>query len=438
MRALVDHFLDRLRTSFWFVPGLIVFVSGCLALAALRIDEIWGEAITNALPWLHAASVEGTRSLLSTAATSVLTLAGVTFSATLVALTLASSQFGPRLLRNFIAAKSSQVSLGVLLGNFVICLLILRAVRGVEGEAFVPHVASLFAFLVTLGSLATFILFIHSLATSLQADDIVANVHRDLVAALDRYFPSEEPDEEEESLAEKERIDWESFEGERTVVAHESGYLLAINLPTLVALAKRHELTCRVVLQPGHFVHQGEAILAWPADTALAEGDQEEFRKSLLIGRKRSPEQDFEFALRQLVEIGLRALSTGLNDPFTAINCIDFLGSAVRAIADRRLPHRHYSDADDVPRVHLRPTTFDAVLRAAFSQLRQASVGKPEVAIRILEALAAIAARCETQSRRDAVTLHASEIARTATSLAKTPMDKEEIALARAHVMRFS
>jgi len=391
----------RLRKSFWFVPGLIVVLSAVSAWLLIAVDR--GGRADWLTQWLapEKASAEGVRSVLSTAATSVLTLGGLTFSATLVALTLATSQYGSRILRNFIRAVPNQVTLGVLLGNFVFCLIVLRAVRSAEEGQFIPHLATLAAFIATLASLAMFIHFVHYISVSLQADKIVSSVHAELDETIERFFPNKHPQEPEEQEALQEKEEWEEIDNERPIGAPKSGYIEAIHFDGLLEVATDTDLRCRVIIKPGQFVQKGADLIAIGGDPD--ENTVAQFTEQVLIGRIRTAEQDFEFCLRQLVEIALRALSPGINDPFTALNCIDYLGDAMGKVAGRRLPRRTFTDKEGHPRVRIRPTTFAGLLGAAFDQIRQTAGDRPDVAIRLLDVLGNVATRSVLDSHREVI-----------------------------------
>jgi len=251
-----------LRTSYWFIPGGLVILSIASAYVALWADSIWGKEFVEWIPSLENASADGVRALLSTVATSVLALAGVTFSATMVALTLASGQFGARLLRNFIREVPNQVTLGVLLGNFLLCLIVLRSVRGDADAASIPHIGATLAFASTLLNLAMFIYFIHNLALSLQADEIVRKVFVELQESIDRFFPDEQASDDEDAEAESEHQTWDEIEGDEHAIASvRDGYLQTINIESLTEFAKQKDFTCRLVKRPGQFVNRGMTVM---------------------------------------------------------------------------------------------------------------------------------------------------------------------------------
>ncbi len=429
MKTWFLHFWNRLRTGFWFLPGGMVLLALAGAYGAIWVDQ--QEAFLPDGIGLRKVSPDGLRSLLSTAATAVLTLAGLTFSATLVALTLASSQFGGRILRNFIRSMPNQVALGMLLANFVFCLVVLRHVQSAEEGSFIPHFAALVAFIATLTSLAAFIYFIHHISVSLQADQVVASIHQELDETLERFFPDRLPDDPEERRANEDKEDWEELEDEWPVSATKAGYVQALNVGGLVEICRENDLRCRVLHRPGQFVHAGGDLLAVEGGSG---GDlRERLADEVLTGRIRTAEQDFEFCLRQLVEVALRALSPGINDPFTALNCVDYLGAALAKVATRSLPQRTFRDGDGHPRVRTRPSTFADLLGAAFHQLRQTAAGRPDVAIRLLDALGRIAARTRVEAHREAIRLHVDAVLGEASGCSEC--DREAVEEARRKVV---
>ncbi|MGK0190115.1 MAG: putative membrane protein [Verrucomicrobiales bacterium] len=406
MKIRILHLWEKMRTSFWFIPGFTVACFMAAGFTMLEVDERWRSDLLAEVPALHDVSPGGLRSLLSTAGTAVLALAGVTFSGALVALTLASGQFGSRLLRNFIRALPNQIALGVQLGTFVMCLIILRSVRDFNDGSFLPHLSAFMAFLATVASLGTFIYFIHHISTSLQAERIVGNVFKDLDETIEHRFPDGISTDREEDEAETTREMWGESDDEHRVASDVTGYLQAINIEGLVELTRElgSGVCGRVLAHPGKFIVEGEALVAIRGGVP---DEEDPWRNCFITGMERTPEQDFEQHIRQLVETGLRALSPGINDPFTAIHCIDYLGAALAKVARRRLPTNEHLDEDGNARILTRPISFDSMMATAFNQLRQASRGKPDIAMRLLETFASIARASETKEARKAIRQHA-------------------------------
>jgi len=425
LHKLRNHW-DSFRTSLWFIPALMTVGAALLAMFMVWVEEhVPSEWISN-LGWLYSGSAEGARQILSTVAGSMITVAGVVFSITVVALTLASSQFGPRLLRNFMRDRGNQVVLGTFIATFTYCLLVLRTVRGMDGERFVPHSAVTVGIALALLSLGVLIYFIHHAAMSMQAPTIIAKVSAELRSTIDTLYPArdgDEKDEPDDSGAEGEMP--EGFE-ERAVriPAPRDGYIQVIDNRSLVRYAAERGLLIRLRRRPGHFVVQGDAVaLAARLDADTTHDEDADKRlahdifESFVLGPRQTPTQDVEFAFRQLVEIAVRALSPGINDPFTAINCIDHIGAGLTRLAGRRIPSPYWRDENGRLRLVAHRVAFPDVAATAFRQIRQYGAGSTAVLVRLLETIAVVLPHAQRDEDRKALLLHARLIRETAEGL---------------------
>jgi uncharacterized membrane protein len=366
--------------------------------------------------------------VLSTIAGSMMTIASITFSITIVALQLASSQFGPRLLRNFMRDRGNQVAIGTFIATFTYCLLVLRTINGSENDPFVPHIAVTVGLLLALASLGVLIYFIHHAAESIQAENVIAAVSRDLHHAIDALYPEDlgaDPPESIEDRAERTLPD--AFEREsRPIGSPVSNYLQAIDLNRLLGLAVEHDMVLSIEQRPGRFFFKGgDLVRAWPGgqvDDDVADA----IRGSFYFGSRRSLSQDIEYAIDQLVEVAVRALSPGVNDPFTAINCIDRLGAALCSLAERKMPSPYRFDDERRLRVVTETSSVPGIFDAAFHQIRQASFGDASVTIRLLETLAAIARQTTDPVFRGAIRRHADAVHRGSQDGLKDPMDRHD------------
>ncbi|HUF91552.1 MAG TPA: DUF2254 domain-containing protein, partial [Candidatus Limnocylindria bacterium] len=331
---------ERLSTTFWFLPSWMTLAAVGLSFGAIAVDnrvqsKLFGES---GYWWLYTGGAEGARTLLSTVAGSMITVVGIAFSMTIVSLQLASSQFGPRLLRNFMRDTGNQVVLGTFVATFMYCLLVLRTVRGKDGivDAFVPNVAVTVGVLLAACSVAVLIYFIHHIAAMIQADNVVAAVSAELDATIERLFP--EPVGRPAPTAPSADLPDDFDEQAAPVPAPRTGYLQTVNLDDLMALAREHDLVLRLAHHPGMFMLAGTPVaFAWPR-ARLDEQVARAAAKAFTIGAQRTPSQDVEFGIWQLVEIAVRALSPGINDPHTAIACVDRLGAALAKIGRRPPP----------------------------------------------------------------------------------------------------
>ncbi len=407
MMTTIRHWWEWVRTSYWFVPSQMVVLAIVTAGVMIALDETRASRTDGWWALIYVGGPDGARTLLSTVAGSMMTVAGVAFSITIVALTLTSSQFGPRLLRNFMRDPGNQVVLGTFLATFTYCLLVLRAVRGDESQGFVPYLALNVAIALALAGLGVLIYFIHHVSTSIQADRVVASVSGELNAAIDRLYPEpleHESDEREPPAAA--RLPDATTEG-RSILAARSGYVQAIDLDGLMRLAVNRNVLLSLKYRPGQFVTAGTVLaMGSPPDRVVDELAQEVNARHLL-GVQRTLEQDVEFAIHQLVEIAVRALSPGVNDPFTAMTCLDWLGAGLCRILERRFPASALHDEEGALRLLVSRTTVAGVLDAGFNQIRQCARENAAVTIRLLETLAVIASRARVENDRQAVLHHA-------------------------------
>jgi uncharacterized membrane protein len=429
MKTRLRNLWEVLRSTFWLVPALMTLVAAALSFALIALDQAVRDRVLEQAGWIWAGGPEGARELLSTVAGSMITVAGVVFSITIVALSLASSQFGPRLLRNFIRDTGNQVVLGTFIATFVYCLLVLRTVRGADNQQFVPALAITVGLALAMASLGVLIYFIHHVAASIQVTHLITVVSEDLLYTIDRLFPEElgHGDPEPQGRLPAAHLP-ESFACEaRRVDAARSGYLQAIDGETLMQLATEHDLIVHVNHRPGHFVVQTSALATvWPGDR-LDEPLAEELCDAFLVGAERTLTQDVEFAVDQLVEVAVRALSPGMNDPFTAIACIDRLGEALCQLAKRVLPSPLRYDDNGQLRVIAYSFTFADVTGAAFNQIRQYGRGSTAVTIRLLEALANVATHTSKEEDRAALLQQASMIRRGSQEAIPEDWDRHEV-----------
>lgn len=423
MRGRLLALWEQLRTSFWFVPTLMVLGASGLALTTVAIDESERFAFVSEVGWVYTGGPEGARALLSTVAGSVITVAGVTFSITIAALTLASSQFGPRLLRSFVRDTGNQVVLGTFIATFTYCLLVLRTVRGVEDIRFVPHISVSVGVALAMASLGVLIYFIHHVAISIQVEQVIAAVSEELDEAIDRLFP--------ERLGHGPPPETAPHQPDSTpalVVAHHGGYVQVIDTDALMHLACEHDLVLRLVKQPGDFVVVDDALACiWPE----ARADEEvagRLNQAFVLGTQRTHIQDVLFAVNQLVEVAVRALSPGINDPFTAMVCIDRLGAALCRVAGRRLPALHRYDDGGRLRVIVEPVTFAAIVNAAVDQIRQYGRTSAAVTMRLLEMLTVVATHSDNPAHHEALLRQGAIIERGSRSGLPYPSDQQEVA----------
>jgi uncharacterized membrane protein len=427
------HLWQEMRASFWFVPALIVVGAVFLASVLIGLDANVEMGFVKNRPILFGAGAEGSRGLLTAVASSMITVAGVVFSITIVALSLTSSQYTSRVLRNFMKDPVNQVVLGVFLGIFAYCLVVLRTIRGGAQQEFVPALAVLFGLILAFFGIAFLIYFIHHIAISIQASSIIAEAANETICAVDHLFPQrleevtdEAPDERLSLLIE--RLHW------LTVVARRTGYVESIDVDALFAFAREHVTILRMEHGIGDFVIEGTPLIsASDSSPALDDESKAAVNGFYVISRQRTVRQDAAFGIRQIVDIALKALSPGINDTTTAVTCVDYLAAILVRLANRRIPTNHRLDEGQL-RLIARGPSFDCFLNESFDQIRQNAEGNEAVLNRLLQALESIAGATVHAGRRQSIRRQA-ELTLSAADRSVRPQERARINAATSRLL---
>jgi uncharacterized membrane protein len=402
-----------LRSSFWFVPSLMIVAAALLSYITLQADDHLLDYERFNGWWLYSGSMGGAREILAVIAGSMITVAGVVFSITIVVLSLASSQFGPRLIWNFMHDIWNQIVLGTFVSTFTYSLLVLGRIQEQSGSPFVPYLSITVGILLGVASLGVLIYFIHHISSSIHASSVAAAVWRDLQETIKRLAPETateagKPDCRTDDVDQS--VDFST--GVCPVPAGASGYVEATNHAGLLKTATERDLVLRIEFRAGQFIVRGECLaLVRPGDR-VDQSLVEEINAAFVMGPQRTLEQDVEFSIHQLVEIAVRALSPGVNDPFTAMTCVDWLGAALCDFLDRKRPSPYLCDDHGKVRVIMPQFTFSGLMDAAFNNIRQNARRDASVTIRLLESLAVIAQRAARKEDIASVARHAGMIKR--------------------------
>ena len=430
---------ERASSTFWFVPGAMVAAAAALFVVTLQWDQSLRGGFSG-MPLIFTGGPTAARSVLSAIAGSVITVAATTFSLTIVALQLASSQYSPRVLRNFTSDLGVQVVLGAFIATFLYSLLVLRVVRAAQDGAptFVPVISVTAAVVMALLSVGFLVYFIQHIASLIQSSTIVERAQRDAVGSVSRLEdldPARRPPQEElENRFGREA----SAGGEPEVVrAGRSGYVQYLDADALVgAVAKDGKPTAvEVPSGPGYFVAAGMPLVkVWPApEGGLGPDAREDARDAFFFGKERSFRQDFAFGLRQLSDIALKGLSPGVNDPTTAMQAMDRMEAIFAALAPKALPPRVREVRANGSSLLLKVGhyDFDDVVGLAFDQIRRAAFASGQVAVleRLLEILDRLAAEHGAGERREAIWSRAFAVARLAPDLIPDPHDAQNLVL---------
>jgi uncharacterized membrane protein len=420
---------ETLRTNLWFVPAIEVVAAVVLFVPTHAIDRAVYNGHVVLPSWVISGTADAARQILTSLAAAVITVVGVVFSIMIVTLTLASTQFGPRMLRNFIRDRGTQLTLGTFVATFVYAMLVLVSIGpGPHGD-FVPHVS----ITVTLGlvviDLGVLIYFIHHIATSIQLPHVIASIARNLSSAIEAEGSAHNPApaypnaEKGPSVSEVGR---RMAESGCVVSAPESGYLQFVRHDTLLRMAVRSNAVIRLHHRPGHFVSRGQPLATvWPAHAARAV--ERGLRRAHVAGPSRTLTQDVAFAVDQLVEIAIRALSPAVNDTFTALTCIDWLGESLCRVPTDWLAVRVHRDAHGYVRVVTVHVSHERLVERAFAQIRQAGRGMPAVLIRQISALTQILDHTAPDQHRRTLLRQAEMIKRAADESVPEPADRAAV-----------
>ena len=395
--------IDKLRDSFWFVPSLMAsfaFVAGVFMpyLDAYLLES--GKA--DPLLFLYDAGPDGARSVLTAVASSSITVAATVFSITIATLTLTSSQFGPRLLRTFTTDRGVQFALGTFVSTFLYPLLVLRVVQtGGDAEddtPFVPFVSVLIAMLAAVWATGVLIYFVHHVSHLIRAPSVIEAVGDELDDTLDTCVPADGSRGDQD--AESGLKDWSVPEDADVLLrAKRNGFVRAVATSQIVREAAELDTVTWVMVVPGQYVYENEPLLVTKQPSRFDDDTIEDLADAFGLGDSRTVPEDPMFGINQLTEIAQRAMSPGINDPFTAITCIDRLGASLARVAGRPFPDARHRDGEGRPRAVDVPLTWDSLVRQSFNPIRRYGSKDSAVLTRLLMTLEKIAQACPRRDR---------------------------------------
>jgi uncharacterized membrane protein len=425
---------EALRTTLWFVPAVLIVLGALMFLVTFKIDAAAYEHQIQLPTWLRNGSSQSGRDVLIAIAAAIITVVGVVFSITILALTLASQQFGPRMMRNFVRDVGNQVTLGVFVGSFTYSVLALGSITFYSHGTFVPHLSITVAEAMLLLDVVVLVYFIDHIAATIQLPEVIASIARDLESSIDTEFPivdtvdASTPAARLDSSMSPEPAELLAMIDARggMVIAAKSGYLQFVGYAQLAKIAKLVDAVIRLDYRPGHFIVAGR-----PVAKVFPRGAAEQVEKALarahVTGPHRTLMQDPVFAIDQLVEIAIRALSPAVNDTFTALTCLDWLSSGLSRISSRNLTERVYRDEEGRVRLIAADWSYPKMVNRAYDKIRQAASGMPAVIIRMLDSLRAVADATSTVTQREVLMRQGEMVLRTARDSVTEPYDIEDI-----------
>jgi uncharacterized membrane protein len=428
LRALWHDVTD----SLWFLPGLLTLAGGALAVLLVKYnDAILGDIAADDVWWVFGGTSGGAMSVLEAIAGSIITVTGVVFSVTIIALQLASSQFTPRVLRQFMADRSNQLVLGVFIATFTYALIVLRTVRSGDENEFVPAVAVTAAVLLALTSIGFLIYFIDHVARSIQAAVIIDSVTTSTLGVVGVVYPDTVPDCDDPERPFADELtpgdDVDAYE----VRATKAGYVQAIDRRRLAGMAREHDLLIRMEIEIGAYLLPGQVVMrAWPG-TSVNAGVSDELFDGVVLGLERTPHQDVKHGIIEIMDIAVKGMSPSVNDPTTAANSIQRLGEVLLDVAWRQGGDSVERDDDGRLRLIIRRPRLDDTVDLAFNQIRHYSSANASVMITLINTLAELSA-LSPHAVRPAFTSQLEAAIRTARSSITDPTDRDRLEKAAA------
>lgn len=429
MRNFIFRGIVGLRQNYWFWPSIMTLAAVVLGFVLPWLDSRLGTDWMESFAFLRTTQVDGARAILTSLAGATLGVAGVAFSVTIVAVAFASSNYGPRLIGNFMGDRTNQIVLGIFVATFVYCITVLSTVHarldmaGSTQDAFVPQISVLLALVLTLAAVGALIGYIHHIPESINIMNLTAAIgdklQRSVSAMLD--------DENQRRGEAAGRVDVEVWvarppgDGAAVLRAKGAGFLQQVDLDGLTRIARDRDTQITLHHAPGDFLVEGQVILS--AEPAREADLLRHLRGCTTQGSNRTDVQDVTFLSDQLVEVLGRALSPGVNDPNTAMLCLNWLSAGLMAFAIRR-PAQPARQSDPV---RYRRVRFEDMLDRSFDQMRQYVAGDRTVTLHALGILAKLAERaCEPQMS-DACLRQMRGLAASAAELQRETAAREEI-----------
>ncbi|MGX7896591.1 DUF2254 domain-containing protein [Tsuneonella sp. HG222] len=407
MRADLSWLWSRLNANYWFWPALFSVLAVAFALAMVWLDRHGFSEALNDTQWIVPARPNSASNMLTVIAGSMIGVASTVFSITIAAVAYASGTYGPRLLTNFMEDKGNQLSLATFIGTFVYALTVLRTVRAEDEVAsnaadaasttlpgFVPQLSLLIAYGLMAVSVAVLVFFLNHVPSSIRINTVLEGIGRRLLKGIRSSFPDENTGLKAP----------EAPKGGQQVRATRIGYVQIIDFEGLCDAAQGHSARIALEVRTGDFVHRGSTLARMVPDDGSGDEEAQPYLEGCFsFGATRTPKQDSQFLIDELVEIGLRALSPGINDPFTAITAMHWLGAATAELGAReliKLDRDQDGKGDAADRVIPLPDDFDHYLQRGFGAMRSAVATSHTAALVMFDTLRHAAAPIEDERRR--------------------------------------
>lgn len=434
-RTYLWQLWDRLQSSYWFLPMVSAVVMAVLAHVLLRIDFV-----TDSTQFRHSylvvqADTDALRSLVVSLAATTLTTGGIVFTLLTLPLSIVVAQFGSRLVRVYLRDRTTQVVLATFAGTFIYCVVLALAMPAANVEPDPPVLSATFALFLSVVCFASLVVLVHHIGVTLQAPNIVAAASRDLQSVVASVVEQSRRElafgNRDDTQALSEQIEREG----KPIRANRVGYVQFVDVERLLPQAARRDLMLRLVHNPGDFVETGDLLAyVWPPER-VPPWYMSMVQRSFYVGNQRMPNQDMVYAVNQVMEVGVRALSSAINDPYTAMTALDHIAAGLGAYAENVFDHSGYFDGKGKLRVLYTPTNFSDLVDAAY-ELPRLSIGNNKVLyLHLLEGIASIARRTENPTRLAALLEHVSLVEKQVALQSMVESDRNAINLCCRQIM---
>ena len=404
MKAHLVKFWSAVNASYWFYPAIFSLAALGLAFATIWLDRNGYASFLDEVEYISMSRPNGAANMLTVIAGSMIGVASTVFSITIAAVAYASGNYGPRLLTNFMEDKGNQVSLGVFIGTFVYSVTVLRTVRAADEATanpapdqtllpgFVPQLSLVVAFGLTMLSVAVLVYFLNHIPSSIRINTVLEGIGRRLMREIAALYP--EPQTHNTEMTTPTGL---------PIRAHVPGYIQVIDYEGLHSLAKKRDGCLKLAVRTGDFVHDGRPFAYWTHDDR--EDDlADEVRSKFALGGMRTPTQDLHFLIDELAEIGMRALSPGINDPFTAITALHWLGAATHDLGKRDLVRKFGAREDqESDYLVLLDDDFEHYVKRGFGAMRSSLAGSSTATLVAFDTLHGITEGLTDEGRQHVV-----------------------------------
>lgn len=418
--------LDRIRNlmilvrgQMWLIPAIMITLTLFLAFFLLSNKALIRAVEDAEFWWVYDGDASSARDLLSSLLSGLMTMTSLVVSITFVVLTLAANQLGPRLIATFMADRQIQAVLGLFLSTILYVLVVLRTLEDELAQAAVPHIAITVGSVLTVACLITLLFYLHKVARSIIADNVIETTANELSKNISDILP-------DPAGSARDDLPHPDLHGGIAMSLDCSGYIQTINYDALVKFARQNDIVLQIAVRAGQFVLKHGSHVRVHRRSHIDEDMINAIRKGFVIGQQRTPAQDLEYGIRQLVEIALRALSPGINDPFTAVAVIDRLGAALEDILVREPLPRLLRDEDGELRVMAERLNL-GLIDVAFDYIREAGASQLLVLIRMADALGQLAPVLHDDAARRVVLEQIGRLEETVEQASLAPSDQQQV-----------